>query len=241
MNRLPNAPVFDDKLNGLTMNLMMVTVFLLAIFSGTGQTVASSLPLNINDSQRYLFYLHGGVVTELGNNAINSSAPEWGPYEYANILDSLKNEGYHVISEIRKKGLDNEFYVDKVAHQVDSLLRKQVPTDNIILLGASSGWDIVLRVASKLKNHDLNFVMMGGCWPDTHKDYSAMELYGNFLSIIEKTDTHKTCNMIFSKRKSIKSFKEIELNTGLSHGFFYKGRRVWIEPIIAWAKTSPKS
>lgn len=54
------------------------------------QIIASDIPLEINKKERYLFYLHGAVVTELGNNAINQSVPEWGPYEYLNILDSIK-------------------------------------------------------------------------------------------------------------------------------------------------------
>ena len=37
---------------------------------------------------------------------------------------------------------------------------------------------------------------MGGCWPETYKDYPNTELYGHFLSIIEATDPHGTCNMI---------------------------------------------
>jgi hypothetical protein len=233
--------IYRDALKYITMKLVVVAVLLSVTISISGQTVSSSLPLNIDDSQRYLFYLHGALVSELGNNAINRGAPEWGPYEYTNILDSLKSEGYHVISEIRKRDVGNQYYVDKIIGQIDSLLSKGVGADKIILLGASSGWDIVLRVASKLKNEDLNFVIMGGCWPDSYKDYSSIELYGNFLSIIEKTDPHKTCGMIFTKRKRIKSYKEIELNTGLSHGFFYKGRRVWIEPIITWAMSRPKT
>ena len=146
-----------------------------------------------------------------------------------------------MISEIRKRGIDNQVFIDKITGQIDSLLRNGVDAGKIILVGASSGWDIVLRVAGNLKNDNLNFVIMGGCWPDSYKEYSSIELHGNFLSIIERSDPHKTCGMIFRNGKRIKSFKEIELNTGLSHGFFYKGRKVWIEPIVTWAKSNPKT
>jgi hypothetical protein len=223
------------------MKLIIVAILLLHNFSITGQTISSFLPVNISDSQRFLFYLHGGLISEMGNNAINRSAPEWGPYEYSNILDSLRSEGYNVISEIRRRGIDNGVFIDKIARQIDSLLKKGVGAGKIILVGASSGWDIVLRVSARLQNEDLNFVIMGGCWPDSYKEYSSIELHGNFLSIIERSDPHKTCGMMFRKGKRIKSFKEIELNTGLSHGFFYKGRRVWIEPIVTWALSNPKS
>ena len=222
------------------MKLMIVAMLLLHNVSLSGQTISSFLPANIADSQRFLFYLHGGLVSEIGNNAINRSAPEWGPYEYSNILDSLRGEGYNVISEIRRRGSNNQVFIDKIAGQIDTLFKNGVDAAKIILVGASSGWDIVLRVSSRLQNDNLNFVIMGGCWPDTYKEYRSIELYGNFLSIIERSDPHKTCGMIFRNRKRIKSFKEVELDTGLSHGFFYKGRKVWIEPIMAWAKTNPK-
>ena len=62
------------------------------------QSVSSALPAKLSPADRYLFYLHGGVVTVLGNNAINQSVPEWGPYEYLNILDSLRKRGFYIIS-----------------------------------------------------------------------------------------------------------------------------------------------
>jgi len=65
-------------------------IFLLLSVAAFGQSISSFLPARITKSEKYLFYLHGGVVTILGNNAINQSMPEWGPYEYLNILDLYK-------------------------------------------------------------------------------------------------------------------------------------------------------
>jgi hypothetical protein len=80
----------------------------------------------------------------------------------------------------------------------------------------------------------MKYVIMGGCWPETYKDYLSTELYGHFLSIIEATDPHGTCYRIFDKRKHVKSYQEITLHMGLSHGFIYKGHKEWIEPIMKW-------
>ena len=196
------------------------------------QSIGSYLPDPIIKSDKFLFYLHGQVVTELGNNAINQAAPEWGPYEYLNILDSLRRRGFNVISEIRLKGIDNQFYVDKISSQIDSLLRGGVHSEQIIVLGASAGWDITLRVSSQLKNSLIRYVIMGGCWPQTYKDYEQLALYGRFLSIIEKSDPHGTCYKIFERPVKTFTFKEITLNTGLSHGFICKGDRAWIDPVV---------
>lgn len=203
-----------------------------------GQTFYPSISGKIMNSEKYLFYLHGGVVTELGDNAINPSRPEWGPYEYHNILDSLRKRGFNVISENRKKGIDDSVYISKIVGQIDSLLQSGAKTENIIVVGASAGWNIAIHASSKLKNKEMKYVIMGGCWPDAYKDYINMELYGNFLSIIEITDPRGTCNDIFQNRKHIATYKEVKLNTGLSHGFIYKGYKEWINPIVKWFENS---
>jgi hypothetical protein len=202
------------------------------------QSIGEHLPKKRLAHAQYLFYFHGGVVTLLGDMAINQSAPEWGPYEYKHILDSLQKRGFHVISEIRKKGVDDSIYVNKTVLQVDSLLKDGVNAGRILLLGASSGWNIVLHAAHKLKNNKLKYVLMGGCWPNTFKDYTTRELQGHYLSVIETSDPHGTCESIFRDRNEQSSFKEVKLNTGLSHGFIYKGHRVWINPIVRWFQTT---
>ncbi len=150
-----------------------------------GQTVGSFLPKAIKSNERYLFYQHGAVVTELGNNAINQSVPEWGPYEYLNILDSLRSRGFNVISERRVKQVPDSLYAHKIVLQIDSLRSAGVGTKNIIVVGASAGWNITLQVASALENKKMKYVMMGGCWPDTYKEYEHDVLHGRLLSSIE--------------------------------------------------------
>lgn len=214
----------------------MKAVFAILLFSTTalGQTIGTHLPSPINKSEKFLFYLHGGVVTVLGNNAINQSVPEWGPYEYLNILDSLRSRGFNVISERRFEGVNDSVYANKMVSQIDSLFKAGVKPKNILVVGASAGWNITLQVSDKLKDKNMKYVIMGGCWPDTYKGYTDLELYGKFLSIIEATDPHGTCYKIFERRKNVSGYTEIKLNTGLSHGFIYKGHKEWIDPIIAW-------
>jgi hypothetical protein len=224
----------------LTATLLLIG-FLCTSSHVPGQTVGKWLPEQINKKASYIFYLHGGVVTRFGDNAINSSAPEWGPYQYLKILDSLRSLGFHVISENRKLGINDSVYVGRLARQVDTLLRAKIPPRNILVLGASAGWDIGVRAAPLIKNKNMNFVLMGGCWPNTYKDFTKIRLIGNFLSVIEESDPHKTCSAIFQDRNEITSFKEVKLNTGLSHGFFYKPRKVWIDPVLEWWQHKPQN
>jgi len=215
------------------MRLTFTVLFLSS--SVLAQTIGPNIPGEVSKKGKYMFYLHGGVVTALGDMAINQSVPEWGPYEYSRILDSLRKRGFHVISEIRKESIHDSVYAWKIVKQVDSLTQRGAKINNMIVVGASAGWNITLLAASKIKNKKMKYVLMGGCWPETHKDYANLSLYGKFLSIIETTDPHGTCNSIFQERRTINTYKEIKLNTGLSHGFIYKGYKSWIDPIVAWS------
>ncbi len=193
----------------------------------------SKLPDQIERHAHYLFYFHGGVVTVGGDNAINTAQPDWGPYQYTSILDSLRKRGFIVVSEIRQEGVPDSVYATRLADDIDKLLDEGVPPEHILTVGASAGNEIVLRAASQLRNASLKFVITGGCWPDTHKQYTALPLYGHFLSIIESTDPHGTCGAVF-RRRPVSSFREIKLRTGLSHGFLYQGLREWIDPLSRW-------
>ncbi len=215
---------------------LVLGISLLLHSPAIGQSISSFLPKRIASSENFLFYLHGGVVTVLGNNAINQSMPEWGPYEYLNILDSLRSRGFNVVSENRKEGIGDTVYVDKISKQIDTLFKTGVKPENILIIGASVGSVITILLSAKLRNSDLKYVVMGGCWPEGYKDYQNIELYGRFLSIIETSDPHGTCSKIFEGRKQIKDYKEIILNTGLSHGFIYKGYKEWIDPVVRWSK-----
>lgn len=211
----------------------VILVLLIAVNVAQGQHKTLFLPENIDAQEKYVFYFHGGVVSVDGDNAVNQSRPEWGPYEYSAILDSLRKRGFEIISEIRKEGISDSVYVDKVVAQIDTLLDNEVQPANIILIGASAGSEIVLRASAVLRNTSLRFVIMGACWPKTYMDYEGIRLYGHFLSVIEASDQHGTCSRIFRKRQ-VSSFREVKLNTGLSHGFLYRGLSEWIDPVAAW-------
>lgn len=216
------------------MRLLLILLFSLTTVPGITQSLKRNLTNLTNSNDRFVFYLHGGVVTVLGDNAINQAVPEWGPYEYSNIIDSLRKRNFHVISEIRKEGIDDQFYVNKISKQVDTLLRAGIADKNILVIGASAGAVIALHLSSRLKNNNIHYAILGACWPDTYKDYAGIDFYGHFLSVIETSDPHGTCIGVFNGRKTLRTYDEIKLNTGLSHGFIYKGYKEWIDPVTTW-------
>ena len=210
-----------------------LSLLLLPAFA-TAQNIRHDLPSNIDQAGYYMFYLHGGVVTVKGDNAINDPVPHFGPYQYSRILDTLRAHGFYVISERRLPGVDDSVYVKKIAQQIDTLLKAKVAVRNIILVGASAGSNIVLHVSDRLKNPEMKFVIMGGCAPTIYKYYLDIDVGGRFLSIIESSDSRGTCAKIFENRKHLKDFHEVKLETGLDHGFIYKPYAAWIDPIVQW-------
>jgi DNA-binding transcriptional regulator YiaG len=59
-------------------------------------------------------------------------------------------------------------------------------------------------------------------------------VYGHVLSIYEKTDKTGSCGKLAKKRTETTSFKEIVIETGLSHGAFYRPLATWVNPVKTW-------
>jgi hypothetical protein len=206
-------------------------ILLFIHYTSSAQQIQFDLPGKIDPAGYFLFYLHGGLVTVKGDNAINDPVPEYGPYQYSRILDTLRAHGFNVISERRFPDVDDSIYANKITKQIHTLIRANVPLRNIILIGASAGSNIVLLVSDKLRNPKMNYVIMGGCSPDIYRYYLDKNITGNFLSVIESSDSHGTCSKIFDNRTHVE-FHEITLETGLNHGFIYKPFAAWVDPVL---------
>jgi hypothetical protein len=181
----------------------------------------------------YVFFLHN-MYAELHGTDV--SHPEYGKVEYYQVLERFRKEGFTVISELRAKNTDGRVYAAKVAKQVDSLLGIGVKPEDITIVGTSKGGYIAQFACGILKNEKLNFVFIGSCSGD--EGLQGVNYYGNILSIREQSDEiGKTCKgMQKSKGNRIGNFKEIELNTGLKHGFLFRAMPEWLNPSIKWAR-----
>lgn len=183
-------------------------------------------------AQNYIFYLHGRIVEIQGAKAVDE-VNGYGAYKYNEILDSLRKNKTIVISEVRPKDTDVKLYALKVKVQIDSLLKLGIPPERITVIGASKGSAIAMYTSSLLKNKSVNFVFMAACYPTDNA--SDLNFYGNILSIYEKSDGAGSCLSLKNKSTGINHYKEIELNTGMRHGFLYKPLNEWIVPAKQWA------
>ncbi len=190
------------------------------------------VPQKVDTKELFLFYLHGYIV-EAGN--IRPTSPKFGVYEYQQILETLKQSGFVVISEARKQSPEIEPYAAKVAEQVRQLLRAGVPPENITVVGASQGSWISMLVSTYLKNRNLNFVAIGACAADDGL-LQLVDLHGNVLFISERTDLPARCQRFRADATGLNDYKEVETNTGQKHGFLYRPMKEWVEPTIKWAQ-----
>lgn len=189
--------------------------------------------------QNIVFYLHGKIVENQGAHAIDT-IHGYGPYKYSDIIDSLKKRNFSVISAIRKPNTNVTSYAHSVANQIDSLLKNKVKPQNITVIGASKGSIIAMYVSTYLKNKAVNYVFMGACDDEVYTKCSDIRYYGNILSIYEKSDSSNggTCKKFVDRSKTTSRYREIELNTGLKHGFIFRPIQEWLDPATKWANTN---
>jgi hypothetical protein len=196
-----------------------------------------AFPEQIDPGQFYLFYLHGKIIEDQGIPAIS---PDFGEYQYFEILERLSGYGFDVISEQRSKNTDSLEYANKIASQVKELLAAGVPAKNITLVGASKGAGIVIYVSHLLENEAINFVFLAICHPDTVEAFkqAQIHLYGNVLSIYDSSDVLAgSCQALFefSEGKGLTRHEEIVLTVGTGHGILFQPLDEWVLPTIHWA------
>lgn len=183
----------------------------------------------------YLFFLHNRFLETHG---LEEEEPTFGKAEYLEIIKAFEKAGFEVISEKRQGNVNASTYAGKVVQQIDSLLKKGVAPNKITVVGTSKGGYIAQYVSTLAKNPDLNFVFIGSFRESDVENIPQINFCGNILTIYEKTDPYGVSAV---KRKEtsglpVTRFKEVELNTGLGHGFLFKALNEWIEPAVKWGK-----
>lgn len=191
------------------------------------------LPKQVDPGKRYVIYLHGRIIEDQGPRP---TSKDWGIYEYQQILDTLAAAGLTVISEQRRSGTDMDQFAEHVVDQVRTLLAAGVPGERITVIGFSKGGGIATRASALLKNDKVNFVFLAACGDG---NFSAIDrnVRGRILSIYEVSDeAGRSCAQLFAKSTATIKPREIKIETGESHGAFYRPRKEWTEPVIEWAR-----
>jgi len=182
----------------------------------------------------YLFFLHNRFTEEM---PLQAAHPEYGKSQYSEIIAAFNSAGFKVLSEKRPIGTDITVDAKKIIIQIDSLLQLGVPANHITVVGISKGGYIAQMTSTLLANPDVNFVFIGSYRNQDLTKMPDIDFCGNILNIYEKSDEFGVSAIARkeSSKLKVKRFKEIELNTGLKHGFLFRPLKEWIVPVTMWA------
>ena len=213
--------------------LYIIQTFLFLVFIGCQ---SSKHTQNLETDKDYIFFIHNKFLEENSDGTFSDKYNV--TVDYNGILQSFKKDGFIVLSEKRIKNTDTKKYAEKIVSQIDSLIKTGVKPNHITIVGTSKGGYIAQYVSTFAKNPNLNFVFIGSFQESDIENYPEINFCGNILTIYEKSDFFGVTAI---KRKEtsklkINQFKEIELNTGLKHGFLYIASDEWIKPCKMWAK-----
>ncbi len=183
---------------------------------------------------RFIFFLHNRFLEE---HELDELHPEYGRTEYKEIVSEFEKSRFNVISEKRNGNVNAKEYAIRVVTQIDSLIKSGVEPQKITVVGTSKGGYISQYVSTLANNPDLNFVFIACFRKNDIENIPEINYCGNILTIYEKSDPYGVSALERKKTSScgIKHFKEIELNTGMGHGFLFKPLKEWIKPTVKWA------
>jgi hypothetical protein len=199
---------------------------------------AVAFPDVIDPAKRYMFYLHGKILEDQGIPAVS---PEFGEYQYKEILWTLQSYGFEVISELRPKDADGWEFAQRTARQVSELLKAGVPSGSITVVGASKGATIAVVASHLVRNPEVNYVLLGTCHPTLVEEWKqgGLNLTGNVLSIYDVADDEYSgsCEELLSlaQGKGLNHHDELVLQVGTGHGILYQPLPEWVLPTVKWA------
>jgi predicted esterase len=226
-DRILRAPISTWLLGSI---LLLLTALVPAANAGE---IHSMLPDEIDPGAVYLFYAHGKIVE---GPEERPSHPKRGTYLFPEIREALvADTDWILIAEHRPRGAGNEIYARKLTARVERLLDAGVPSERIFLIGFSKGGQITTYASNRLAEKGVNTILLGTCagWAANRP---RLTLGGHVLSIHEASDRAKSCRPLSERGKWVKSYTEVEINTGKGHSAFFEPRPEWVDPLKAWIR-----
>ncbi len=184
-------------------------------------------------AQKHIFYLHGRIIEIQGTDAVSE---KFGRYAYYDIIDSLNNTGAIIHNEIRNKNTDFQEFSIKTSNEINQLVSNGVEPENITIIGASKGAVMAMNI-SNMNVHPINYVLLGANNAQIENE-NDWNLHGRILGIYEKSDAIAGKNYTYwiDVSSNAIEFNQLEINTGLGHGFLYRPIAAWLLPTKAWMK-----
>jgi hypothetical protein len=214
-------------------NWIICIIALVFIVTGSAGNAAE----DSSDAQ-HLIYLHGWIIQEQQDP--RPEHPQFGYYEYEEILKTFRDQGFIVSSEIRPKTATEFGSADLVVLQIQELLKSGVPANRVTVVGGSMGAGIALIASARLENPDIRFAVLGTCLSasiDWLLVNDGRGPCGQILSIREASDKYTSTCAVYEEdliAHPLLHAREVILNTELDHGFLFKPLPEWVQPILEW-------
>ncbi len=181
--------------------------------------------------QKHVIYLHGRIVELQGPDAVH---PNYGAYEYQEIIDSLSASGGLVHYEVRDADTDFYEFANRTSALIDSLIAAGVEPSAITVVGASKGAVMAMQIAHQ-NAAPIRYVLLGANNEalETQQDWN---LHGYILGIYETSDqlAGRPYDHWINRSTNAMSFEQLPVTTGLGHGFLYRPYVEWLAPTRAW-------
>lgn len=192
--------------------------------------IHTDVPESPDPDRTYLIYLHGRIVENAGPRPTH---PDFGLYDYPAVLEALSSRGAVVVSALRPPQTDMNAYAGIVVSQVEALIDRGVPPENIVVAGFSKGGGIATRVSSFLRRPQVRFVLLAAC--PGGPTPPNIRLTGRVLSVHETSDTLAgSCRSLAERTEPPRTFEEVRISTGEMHGAFYRPLPEWVDPVLDW-------
>ncbi|MFC4209726.1 hypothetical protein ACFOWA_00950 [Pedobacter lithocola] len=113
-----------------------------------------------------------------------------------------------------------------------------IKANHITVVGISKGGYIAQMTSTLLANPKVNFVFIGSYQNQDLLNLPQINFCGNILNIYERSDEFGVSAIKRKETSNLKvtRFKEIELNTGMRHGFIFRPLKEWIIPVVNWGR-----
>lgn len=198
-------------------------------------SIYKRLPAVVDPKKRYVFYIHD--TSEAASPSFISG--QYHPNGYNQILEALRDEGFHVISENRPPQADLYQCALKLAEDVKDLIRAWIPQENITLVATSQGAAIGSIVSSLLKKDGINYVLLHSHVAESsivQKD-TKIRLTGNVLSIhARQTENFSHISPSYWDTSSTHKYEEVKLLVHENTSILHTPCKEWLEPTVNWAK-----
>lgn len=201
-----------------------ISIIFCLFISSVSAEVLKEPPENPSKEKKYFFFMHGSGL--FGSNE-DRARDNW-----QDKVHTISGDGFTVITEERHDYDIDLDYATKVSELVNTLIAKGVPEKNIIVGGYSRGSRISLMVADILRNREVNYFLLAGCY---YEDELGSDMKGRILSVYDSGD--HLFNSCFSlENKEGITYKEVIVDSGYEHHMGAQVRSDWYEPLMNWLK-----